>query len=150
APGFNDRWFETMSLQDRGAWRNRLLGESCIHRVIVDEVAAHDLVSLHPSEIVEWVQRCASDIGFHTIFDIAERYLKFRTYLSQHPCKEMTWNGFLEVLKYKYTDAHVVEVSVREVPFDDKDGIYAEMVGQKYYVRSRGWWNDFWRVTMLT
>jgi len=62
----------------------------------------------------------------------------------------MTWNVFLEVHKYKYTDAHVVEVSGREVPFDDKDGIYAKMVGQKYYIRSRGWWNDFWRVTMLT
>ncbi len=36
------------------------------------------------------------------------------------------------------------------MPFDDKDGIYAKMVGRKYYVRSRRWWNDFWRVTMLT
>ena len=38
----------------------------------------------------------------------------------------------------------------REVPFDDKEGIYAKMVGQRYYVRSRGWWNEFSRVTMLT
>jgi hypothetical protein len=24
------------------------------------------------------------------------------------------------------------------------------MVGRKYYTRTRGWWNDFWRVAMLT
>ena len=32
----------------------------------------------------------------------------------------------------------------------DRDGIYGKIVGQHYYVRSRGWWNQFWRVTMLT
>ena len=120
------------------------------HRVIVDEVTAHDLVSVHPAEIVEWVQRCATETGFSQIFDIAERYTKFGAYLAEHPCKDMTWNLFLEVLKCEYTDEHIVEVSDREVPFDDKDGIYAKMVGQRYYVRSRGWWNEFRFVTMLT
>jgi hypothetical protein len=43
----------------------------------------------------------------------------------------------------------VVAVSDREVPFDDKVGIYATMVGQPYYVQPRDWWNHFWRVTML-
>jgi len=62
----------------------------------------------------------------------------------------MTWNLFLEVLKCKYTDEHIVEASSQEVPFDDKDGIYAKMVGQRYYVRSRGWWNEFLWLTMLT
>jgi hypothetical protein len=62
----------------------------------------------------------------------------------------MTWNLFLEVLKSEYTDEHIAVVSDREVPFDDVEGIYAKMVGQRYYVRSRGWWNDFSRVTMLT
>jgi hypothetical protein len=145
SPGFSDKWFETMSLEDRDNWRNRLLGQNWIHRVIVDEVTAHDLVSVHPSEIVDWVQRCATDIGFKTTHDIAERYMKFKDYVSEHPCKDVTWNLFLE-----YTEEHIVEVCDREVPFDDKDGIYAKMVGQHYYTRSRGWWNDFWRVTMLT
>ena len=76
--------------------------------------------------------------------------MKFKVYLSDHPCKDMTWNLFLEVLKCEYTEKHIVEVSGREVPFDDQDGIYTKMVGQNYYVQSRGWWNDFWRVTMLT
>jgi hypothetical protein len=62
----------------------------------------------------------------------------------------MTWNLFIEVLNRNYTDDHLVNVSDREVPFDDKQGIYRKMVGQRYYIRSRGWWNDFWRVTMLT
>jgi hypothetical protein len=44
--------FETMSLEDRDNWPNRLLGQNRIHRVIVDEVAAHDLVSVHPGGIV--------------------------------------------------------------------------------------------------
>jgi hypothetical protein len=150
SPGFNDKWFETMSLEDRDNWRNCLLGQNWIHRVIVDEVTAHDLVSLHPAEIVEWVQRCATETGLSQSFDIAERYTKFGAYLTEHPCKEMTWNLLLEVLKCEYTDEHIVEVSDREVPFDDQDGIYAKMVGQRYYVRSRGWWNDFRFVTMLT
>jgi hypothetical protein len=105
---------------------------------------------VHPSEIVEWAQHCATEIGFDNIPDIPERYTRFTTHLSRHPCKDMTWNLFLEVLRCKYTDELVVEVSDREVPFDDKDGIYAKMVGRKYYVQSRGWWDDFWRVTMLT
>jgi hypothetical protein len=150
APDFDDKWFEKMALQDRERWRNRLLGQNWVHRVIVDEVTAHDLVSVHPAEIVEWVQRCAQEITFAQIFDIAERYMKFRAYLSRHPCKDMTWNLFLEVFRCKYTDEHVVETSNREVPFDDKEGIYAKMVGRKYYVQSRGWWNDLWRVTLLT
>ena len=27
-------------------------------------------------------------------------------------------------------------------------GIYGRLVGQRYVVRPRGWWNAFWRVTM--
>jgi hypothetical protein len=150
SPGFSEKWFETMGLQERDNWRNHLLGQNWIHRVIVDEVTAHDLVSLHTAEIVEWVQRCATETGFSQIFDIAERYTKFGAYLAEHPCKDVTWNLFLEVLKCEYTDDHIVGVSDREVPFDDKDGIYAKMVGQRYCVRSRGWWNELWFVTMLT
>ncbi len=150
APDFSDKWFHNMSLQDRADWRNRLLAQNSVHRVIVDEVTAHDLVTIHLSEIVEWVWRCAKQIGFYHIFDIAERYAKFRAYLAEHPCKDMTWNLFLEVVGCEYTDEHCVEVSGREVPFDDKDGIYAKIVGQHYYIRPRGWWNDFWRVTLLT
>jgi hypothetical protein len=150
APNFSDKWFEKMALDHRENWRKRLLGQNRIHRVIVDEVTSNDLVSLHPSEIVEWAQHCAIEIGFDNIPDIAERYTRFTTHLSRHPCQDMTWNLFHEVLRCKYTDEHVFEVSDREVPFDDKDGIYAKMVGRKYYVQSRGWWNNFWRVTMLT
>jgi hypothetical protein len=62
----------------------------------------------------------------------------------------MTWNLFLEVLARKYLPEQLVEVSSREVPFDDSEGIYARMVGRRYYIVPRGWWNDFWRVTMLT
>jgi len=147
---FSQKWFETMSLQDRENWRNHLLCQNRIHRVIVDEVTAHDLVSVHPAEIVEWVQCCAVKINYKNTPDIAERYMKFKLYIANHPCKDMTWNLFLEVLQCKYTEHDIVEVTDREVPFDDQDGIYAKMVGQNYYVRSRGWWNDFWFVTMLT
>jgi hypothetical protein len=150
SPNFSEKWFEKMARDDRENWRKRLLGQNRIHRVIVDEVTAHDLVNVHPSEIVEWAQHCATEIRFDNIPDIAERYTHFTTHLSQHPCKDMTWNFFLEVLRCRYTGEHVFQVSDREVPFDDKDGIYAKIVGQKYYVQSRGWWNDFWRVTMLT
>jgi hypothetical protein len=150
AQDFGPRWFETMPLQEREDWRNRLLGQNCFHRVIVDEVTAHDLVSIHPAQIVEWVQQCSSEIGYGAIRDIAERYWKFKDYLSQHPCKDMTWNLFLEIINCEYTIDHMVEVSGREVPFDDRDGIYGKMVGQRYYIRSREWWNKFWRVTMLT
>jgi hypothetical protein len=150
ASDFNDKWFEKMGLTERENRRARLLGQNRIHRVIVDEVTAHDLVSIHASEFVEWVQHCATEIGFEKIHDIAERYMRFTTHLAEHPCREMTWNLFLDVLGCKYADEHLVEVSGREVPFDDREGIYAKMVGQSYYVRSRGWWIDFWRVTMLT
>jgi hypothetical protein len=150
SPGFNDKWFETMSLEDRDNWRNRLLGQNWIHRVIVDEVTAHDLVSVHPAEIVNWVQCCAVKINYKNTLDIAERYMQFKLYITNHPCKDMTWTLFLEVLKCEYTEHDVVEVTNREVPFDDQDGIYAKMVGQRYYVRSRGWWNNFRFVTMLT
>jgi hypothetical protein len=149
SPGFNDKWFDKLTLHDRDDWRNRLLGQSCIHRVIIDEVTANDLVNVHPACIVEWVQRCATEVNLNT-FDVAERYLKFKKYMFEHPCKDMNWNLLLEVLRCEYTNEDIAAVSGREVPFDDKDGIYAKMVGQRYYVRSRGWWNEFWRVTMLT
>lgn len=150
ATDFSEKWFTTMTPHERGNWRSRLLGQNRIHRVIVDEVTAHDLVSIHKCEIVEWAQGCAREIGFDNIPDIAERYMRFLNYLCAHPSRDMTWNLLLEVLKCEYTEEHLVEVSDREVPFDDKDGIYAKVCGQLYYVRSRGWWNDFWRVTMLT
>ena len=42
-------------------------------------------------------------------------------------------------------------MSGKETPYDDLDGIYGQMVvGRRYFVRSRGWWNAFWRVSMLT
>ena len=126
------------------------LAQNRIHRVIVDEVTAHDLVSIHAAEIVEWVRDCTTEIGFEDVHELAERYRRFTDYLPEHSLKGMTWNLFLEVLGCKYESEHIVEVSGREVPFDDKHGIYAEMVGQPFYVRPRGWWNDFWRVTMLT
>lgn len=152
APDFNDNWFATMALHERDRRRNHLLTQSRIHRVIVDEVTAHDLVSLHTGEIVEWVQRCATEIGFDHTEDIAERYRKFVAYLDHHPCSQMTWDDFLDVLGCAYRDEHSVEVSGREVPFDETnpEGIYARMVGRRYYVRPRGWWNEFRRVTMLT
>jgi hypothetical protein len=131
-----------------------LLDQNRIHRVIVDEVTAHDLVSIHAYEIVEWAQTCAGEIGFDQTRDIAERYMKFRAYLSAHPCDadNMKWDLFNEVIACRYTDENIVAVSDREVPFDEanENGIYRKMVGQKYYVRTRGWWNDFWRVAMLT
>jgi hypothetical protein len=150
SPSFNEKWFETMTLDDRDNWRNRLLGQNRIHRVIVDEVMASDLVSVHPADIVDWVQRCVTEIQYKETRDIAERYQKFKAYLAHHPCKDMTWSLLLEVLRCEYTKEDIVEVSGREVPFDDEVGIYAKMVGQHYYVRSRGWWNEFSRVTMLT
>src|SRR4051794_18619705 len=51
----------------------------------------------------------------------AERYMKFKLYIANHPCKDMTWNLFLEVLQCEYTENDVVEVTDREVPFDDQD-----------------------------
>jgi hypothetical protein len=88
SPEFSEKWFEKMGLQERDSWRNRLLGQNWIHRVIVDEVTAHDLVSLHPAEIVEWVQSCAVKINYKNTLDIAERYMKFKLYITNHPCKE--------------------------------------------------------------
>ena len=101
---------------------------------------------------VEWVQRCATVIGDDPSEDIAERYRKFVDYLADHPCDAMKWDGFLDVRGCGYQDGDAVEVSGREVPFDETnpDGIYARMVGRRYYVRPRRWWNEFWRVTMLT
>jgi len=147
---FDDEWFANLGLQERECLRNRLFGQNFIRRVIVDEVTAHDLVSIHQAELVKWVQCCEADIEFDDTIDIAERYKKFQIYLYKHPCKDMTWDLFLDVLKYEYTYEHIAQVSGQEVPFDDKEGIYAKMVGQRYYVRSRGWWNDFFWVTMLT
>jgi len=150
APDFDAKWFDTLALNERANWRSRLIGQNRFHRVIVDEVTAHDLVSIHPSEAVEWSHECAKEIGFQDISDIAERYSRFITYLGEHPCRNMTWNLLLGVLNCEYTDDHLVEVSDREVPFDEAQGIYAAMVGRSYYVRPRGWWNEFWRVTLLT
>jgi len=150
SPGFSEKWFEKMGMQERDNWRNHLLCQNWIRRVIVDEVTAHDLVSVHPAEIVKWVQCCAAKINHKSTLDIAERYMKFKLYIANHPCKDITWNLFLEVLQCEYAEHDVVEVTDREVPFDDQDGIYAKMVGQNYYVQSRGWWNYFWFVTMLT
>jgi hypothetical protein len=152
ARGFDESWFSPMELHERAKRRTRQLIQNRIHRVIVDEVTAHDLVSLHTGEIVDWVQRCAEEIGFDQIEDIAKRYAKFSRYIAEHPCAGMGWNAFLDVHGVKYTDEHIVEVSGREVPFDETsvEGIYARMVGRRYYVRPRGWWNQFRRVTMLT
>ncbi|HEV2174819.1 MAG TPA: hypothetical protein VGR71_14695, partial [Nitrospira sp.] len=150
ARDFGDRWFEPMPKDQRLAWKRHLLRQNDFLRVIVDEVTAHDLVSIHTDEVVEWVHDCKTAIGFEQTSDIAERYGKFTAYLSEHPCQDMTWNLFQDVLGCQYTADHLVEVSGREVPFDDTRGIYAAMVGDRYYVRPRGWWNQFWRVTLLT
>jgi hypothetical protein len=90
------------------------------------------------------------EIGYNNTHDIAERFANFTAYLAKTPCKDMTWNLFLDVLGCEYTEDHSVEVSGREVPFDDFGGIYGQVVGQRYYLRPRGWWNDYWRVAMLT
>ncbi len=115
-------------------------------------MTAHDLVSIHPAETVEWVQRCAAMIGDDPSEDTAERYRKFVSYLADHPCDAMKWDVFLGVLGCDYQDGDAVEVSGGEVPFDETnpEGIYAMVVGHRYYVRPRGWWNEFRRVTMLT
>ena len=118
--------------------------------MIVDEVSAHDLLSIHPYGLVEWVRRCAEDIEFDHTGDIAEQYQRFTVYLNDHPCARMTWNTFVDVLQCDYGDKHIVEVSGQEIPYDDLNGIYGQMVGQRYFVRSSCWWNEFWRVTMLT
>jgi hypothetical protein len=127
-----------------------LIYQNDFHRVIVDEVSAHDLVSIHQQALVDWVQCCGREIGFDQTEDIGERYAKFTAYLSDHLCKDMTWNLFLDVRRCEYTAEHVVVVAGSEVPFDDTRGIYAAMVGHRYCVRPRGWWNKFWRVAMLT
>lgn len=150
ARDFSERWFEPMSKDERSAWKRDLLWENEFHRVIVDEVAAHDLVSIHKHDLVEWVHRCAVAIGFDQTEDIGERYANFARHLAEHPCKDMTWNTLLDVLACKYKPEHLVAVPDREVPFDDNAGIYAAMIGRRYYVQSRGWWNHFWRVAMLT
>jgi len=150
AQDFSDRWFERLPKDERKDWKRHLLRQNDFHRVIVDEVTAHDLVSIHAHDVVEWTHCCAKEIGFDQTEDIAEQYSNFKAYLSDHPCKDMTWNVFLGVLKCRYTDEHMAEVSGDEVPFDDASGIYAKMIGQPYCVGSRGWWNKFWRVAMLT
>jgi hypothetical protein len=150
ARDFGDRWFEPMPKDQRITWKLHLLRQNDFHRVIVDEVTAHDLVSIHTDEVVEWVHGCKIAIGFEQTEDSAERYAKFIAHLSEHPCPGMTWNLLLDVLGCEYTPEHLVEVSGGEVPFDDTRGIYAAMVGDRYYVRPRGWWNQFWRVTLLT
>jgi hypothetical protein len=43
-----------------------------------------------------------------------------------------------EAASLREAEHFVANVSDREVPFDDKDGIYRKMVGHRYYVRSRG------------
>jgi len=57
--------------------------------------------------------------------------MKFKLYMANHPCKDITWNLFLEVLQCEYAEHDVVEVTDREVPFDDQDGIYAQNGGPK-------------------
>ena len=98
AADFDDRWFEPMTKDERTSWKRHLIRQNDFHRVIVDEVTAHDLVSIHPEEIVEWARACAAAIEIEQTEDIAEQYAKFAHYLREHPCKEMTWNLFLDVL----------------------------------------------------
>jgi len=150
ASDFGDWWFDQLAKEERLKARRDLIGQNDFHRVIVDEVTAHDLVSIHTYEVVAWARECVQNIDLDHIDDIAERHQRFAIYLSEHPCAGMTWNVFLDVLNCEYSDEHVVEVSGREIPYDDRDGIYGQMVGRRYFVRSRGWWNSFWRVSMLT
>jgi len=150
ASDFGDWWFDQLPKEERLKARRHLIGQNDFHRVIVDEVTAHDLVTIHPYEIVGWVRDCAEKIEFRKSEDIAERHQRFAIYVSERPCVGMTWNVFLDVLNCEYGDEHVVEVSGKEIPYDDLDGIYGQMVGRRYFVRSRGWWNAFWRVSMLT
>jgi hypothetical protein len=150
AKDFCDRWFEPLAKQERQKWQRHLIDQNQFHRVIVDEMTAHDLVSIHPYSLVEWVRWCAEEIEFDHTSDTAEQFQRFTACLNGHPCARMTWNVFLDVLNSGYGDEHIVEVSGREIPYDDKGGIYGRLVGQRYVVRPRGWWNEFWRVTMLT
>jgi hypothetical protein len=150
AKDFCDRWFEPLAKEERQKWQRHLIDQNRFHRVIVDEVTAHDLLSIHPYSLVEWVRWCAEEIKFDHTSDIAEQFQRFTSCLNDHPCARMTWNVFLDVLNSGYGEEHVVEVSGREIPYDDRNGIYGRLVGQRYVVRPRGWWNSFWRVTMLT
>lgn len=149
---FDETWFEPMSLNDREIWRRDLITANHIHRVVLDEVTAHDLVSIHQFDIVQWVEHCALEIGFEQIIDLGEKFAKFSGYLSAHPFDDMSWDLFNEVLACRYTDEQVVTVSGKEVPFDETNpnGIYRRMADQRYYVGLRRWWNQFWRVSMLT
>ena len=139
-----------MAKEERQKWQRHLIDQNQFHRVIVDEVTAHDLLSTHPYSLVEWVRWCAEEIEFDHTSDRAEQFQRYAACLNGHPCARMTWNVFLDVLNSGYGDEHVVEVSGREIPYDDVSGIYGRLVGQPHFVRPRGWWNAFWRVTMLT
>lgn len=154
ARGFDASWFGTMSPDERRKRRFDLLYENSIDRVIMDEVTAHDLVSIHKHEAVQWVHRCVDEIKATAAFDLAELFGRFRDYLATHPCDSdsMTWDLFHEIRACEYQDDDVVAVSDCEIPFDETntDGIYRQMIGGRYYVRSRDWWNQFRRVTLLT
>jgi hypothetical protein len=99
AKGFDASWFEAMSLGERMTRRDHLVHENDIHRVIMDEITAHDLISVDKYETVQWVDRCATEIDVDHTSELAELFAKFRDYLSIHPCDSdaMSWDLFHQI-----------------------------------------------------
>lgn len=119
--------------------------------VIYDELTAKDLLDVHRRDHVEWVRgRQRSRQGWDNLNQI-ERYAAYREDIAKHPCEDLTWERFAEIasLGFGREDARRVNID-HELPFDDRNGMYAQTHGDLVYVKQRAWWNWFGYVVMLT
>jgi hypothetical protein len=154
ADGFDEKWFQSMSWDDRQTWRKQMLNHNQIHRVVVDEVAAHDLIRIHQSESSVGSTAVQAKSISTTLATLPYVLRSIQEYLAARTCEfeNMDWDLFNQVVACRYNDDHIVEVSDKEIPFDETtvNKIYRETVGKHCYICLDGWSNRFSRAIMLT
>lgn len=158
APGFDERWFESMDPSTRNKYRNELRYESTLAHVVFDEVSAADLLTSHAEPIVRWAKQFQRSIQHLSEHDKIGRYLEFKKFRSAHPmpsdeqCSgKSDWQTVQAILHARYDDNDdLVKVTADRLPFDADGGIYKERLGGAYFVRPRDWWFKVAPTTLLT
>jgi hypothetical protein len=119
--------------------------------VVFDELTPKDLLYVHGPEEVEWVQACLRSSGGWEGLSEIDRYSAYQRRIRQTPCEGLSWEKFREIAFIGYGPEDMVPVDIqRELPFDDRTGMYGKCHGDVVYLKQRNWWGWFDQVVILT
>jgi len=159
ARDFNEGWFDSMPPEARTTYRRYLRFQNVFGHIVLDEVSAADLVSIHRAPDVRWALGFQKSVQHLPESEKVARYNAFRKFRAKHPrpreeddwgTSRSDWQYVQEILHARYSDSDLVQLTAEQYPFDDDQGIYRERTGELYYVKPREWWRGLSGITLLT